>query len=58
MKASTFDPIKYKNEYAAENYDRILVALPKGYRDKVRTAALGHGISMTEFIKRAIDEKL
>lgn len=53
-----FDPVKYVNDYNAEHYDRILVALPKGYREKLKAAAQAQGVSMTELIRSAIDSNL
>ena len=38
-----FNPDKYADDYKRRNYDRINLLLPKGYRDKLRTAAINAG---------------
>ena len=45
----------YRNQYAAEHYDRVTLALPAGYREKLDRAAADAGISRTALIVRAID---
>ena len=45
----------YRNQYAAEHYDRVTLALPAGYREKLDRAAAVAGISRTALIVRAID---
>ena len=46
-----------KNRYNTKAYDRIQVLLPKGYKEKLRSA-VGESGSITAFIKDAIDKKL
>ena len=48
----------YRNQYAAEHYDRVTLALPAGFREKLDKAAAEAGISRTALIVRAIDEYL
>ena len=48
----------YRNQYAAEHYDRVMLALPAGFRDRLDKAAGEAGISRTALIVRAIDAYL
>lgn len=38
-----FNPDKYATDYKKRNYDQIGLLFPKGYRDKLRTAAINAG---------------
>lgn len=53
---SEFNETEYKNSFKKENYDNITLALPKGYRDTIKSRAKEQGISMTEYIKNLIDQ--
>lgn len=46
---------KAVNKYVKEKYDRILLTMPKGQKDKIRTHANSMGESVNGFISRAID---
>ena len=48
----------YKNQWARENTDRILLALPKGQKDVIKAHAQKRGESVNGFISRAIDETI
>ncbi len=48
----------YRNQYAAEHYDRVTLALPAGFRDKLDRAAGDAGISRTALIVRAVEEHI
>ena len=52
----TFDPIKYANEYNRENYDKVTIMIPKGEKEQWKALAKTQGISMSEMIRRAVDE--
>lgn len=45
----------YRNQYAAEHYDRVTLALPAGFREKLDKAAGEAGISRTALIVRAVE---
>lgn len=45
-------------KYTRENYDKILVTIPKGERDGIKRAAESAGMSMNAFIVAAIKEKI
>ena len=46
------------NKYVANNYDRVLVTMPKGEKDKIRSHAESRGESVNGFIGRAISETM
>lgn len=46
---------KAVNKYVKEKYDRILLTMPKGQKDKIKTHANSMGESVNGFISRAID---
>ncbi len=45
-----FNQIKYQNEYNKQHYDTILVALPKGTKQKVKEKATSCNKSMNRYI--------
>ena len=47
-----------KNKYNSKAYDRIVIFLPKGKKDVVKTAADAVGQSMNAYIKQAIAERM
>lgn len=49
---------EYKNKYAAENYDRVGLMLPKGTKDIIKSAAQKSGNSINSYIYAAISDKL
>lgn len=53
-----FDPVKYRNNYTAEKYDRLNVFLPKGERDELRQIAASCGQSLNAFVVQAINERI
>ena len=46
------------NKYVANNYDRVLVTMPKGQKDIIKTHAEARGESVNAFIGRAIAEAM
>lgn len=42
----------------ANNLDRMSVAFPKGYRDRIKAHAAEHGESANAFMRRAVDETM
>ena len=46
------------NKYVANNYDRVLVTMPKGQKDFIKTHAEAMGESVNAFIGRAIAEAM
>lgn len=50
---------KYINDYMKNNYDRIVLLLPKGYKDTLTTIAKNNGHkSINEYLKAIIDKSL
>lgn len=50
---------KYINNYMRNKYDRVVMLLPLGYKDKLNTAAKTGGFkSVNEFLKAVIDKEL
>lgn len=58
MEKENFDQIKYQNEYNKKNYDRVGFMMPKGKKDIVKAIAKQKGVSLSEYINAAIDEKI
>lgn len=46
---------KANKKWDAENLDRISLALPRGYKEKISECAVSDGISVSKWIKAAID---
>lgn len=51
-----FDANKYKNRYEKDNYDRILILVPKGKKADIKERAEELGISVSELIVRALEK--
>ena len=49
---------KAVQKYVKNNYDRIMLTVPKGERDKIKEYAETKGESMNGFIVRAINEAM
>lgn len=49
---------KAVNKYIKNNYDRINVTLPKGYKDTLKAAAEAAGESVNGYIKTAVDMRM
>ena len=47
---------KAVNKYMKENYDRVNLTLPKGYKEELAALAASRGQSVNAFIKEAIDK--
>lgn len=45
-------------KYVKNNYDRVVLTLPKGKRDEVRVYADSLDMSLNAFIIQAIEEKI
>ncbi len=48
----------YKNNYQKEHYDRFNIILPKGMKEKIKTASEIMGISNSEYICMLVSEDL
>lgn len=45
-------------KYVKNNYDRVVLTLPKGKREEIRQHAEMFGMSMNSYIAKAIEEKI
>lgn len=45
-------------KWDAANLDRISIAVAKGKKDEIKAAAERSGLSMNQYIEKAIDEKM
>lgn len=48
----------YQNKYIKENYDRINLTLPGGYKARLQGLAASHGQSVNGYLKKLIDEAM
>lgn len=53
-----FNKNDYDNQFKKKNYDRINFLMPKGTKERIQEGAQVLGISSSEFIRQAIEEKL
>lgn len=51
-----FDENEYKARYQRENYDRIVILIPKGKKVDIKERAEELGISVSELIVRALEK--
>lgn len=49
---------KAVNKYVRDNYDKLLLTMPKGRKDIIKTHAEAHSESVNAFINRAISETM
>ena len=50
--------IDANNRYAAKNYDKVTVMLPKGTKEQIVDHAKKHGESMNAYVSRAINAQM
>ena len=55
-KAKKFDQNKYINEFIKENYDRVVVKVPKGKLQELKEYAAARDLSVNKLIIRALEE--
>lgn len=48
---------KSSAEYVRENYDRVMLNLKKGSKEKLKELARKDGLSLTAYIKKIISER-
>lgn len=53
-----FNATAYKNQFNAENYDRVYLTLPKGFKAVCVEHAMEHGEKLNAFVQRAIRETI
>ena len=47
-----------QDTWKRENRERINILFPKGTKERIKTAAEGSGLSISEFVLQAINEKI
>ena len=52
QKKAAFDAI---NQYSKERYDKLLILVPKGDRERYKELARARGMSLSELARAAID---
>ena len=45
-------------KYVKNNYDRVVLTLPKGKREEIKVYANQNDMSMNSYISQAIEEKI
>ena len=58
MMRKTYTSPEVKARWNKKNYDRILLALPKGYKSKIKVRVNELEISMAGYIKNLIDRDI
>ena len=48
----------YVNWYNSQNYDKVTIMVPKGTRENIRKEANKNGLSVNEFLRKLIPERL
>lgn len=49
---------KAKNKYNQKNYDRFILNLPKGEKERYKKIAESENMSLSSYIIQAIEEKI
>ncbi len=49
---------KATNKYISNNYDRVNLTVPKGYKEIIQAHAAARGESVNSFIGRAIENQI
>ena len=49
---------KAKNKWNAANYDRIVVSVPKGSKDKIKSKAAAAGKSVNKYILDFLEKEI
>ena len=50
MTKKEFNPVKYRNDYDREHYDKVLLSLPKGSKDLIKGKAEKAGKSVSQYV--------
>lgn len=51
---SEFNATKYKNDFQKENYDRLIINVPKGQKQVIQAFAKSQGKSLNGFVTKLI----
>ena len=50
MNEEKFNPVKYRNSYDREHYERVNLSLPKGSKELIKSKAEKAGKSISQYI--------
>lgn len=50
MAREKFDPVKYRNDYDREHYERVNLSLPKGSKALIKSKAEKAGKSISQYV--------
>lgn len=50
MVEEKFDPVKYRNDYDREHYERVNLSLPKGSKELIKGKAKEAGKSVSQYV--------
>ncbi len=53
-----YDANTYNAQYKRDNYDQILLRVPKGMRDEIAKAAAARGVSTNQYILQLIEKDI
>lgn len=45
-----FNPVKYRNDYDKEHYDKMLLSFPKGTKEIIKAKAKEAGKSISQYV--------
>ena len=57
-KKSSFDSVRYRNDFIRLHYDRITLAVRKGKKEEWSSAAKEQALSLSEYITRRVDGEI
>ena len=55
---SEFNPTKYKNAFQKENYDRLIINVPKGQKERIKAHAANKGKSINSYVVELIKKDM
>ena len=50
MSEKEFNPVKYRNNYDREHYDKMLLSFPKGTKELIKEKAKASGKSDSQYV--------
>lgn len=50
MAEEKFNPVKYRNDYDKEHYDKMLLSFPKGTKEVIKAKAKEAGKSISQYV--------
>lgn len=56
--AYTKSQMKATNKWVKNNYDRVSLTLPSGKKDEWKKIAEERGLSLNDFIRKCVEEKI